>query len=186
MKRGLAVFGCSFFILSFLMVRYLADSKIFETGIRLLLPVWVEDMKTDAFSSAVRIRYYNFIPVEELVKEKGAVVVQRFDDGRAAFVAKFSGQRLHPRELLLKYAVMPPSLFDSKQHGPNIRFASSVLRFPKEHTLLPAAVHYAVVYVNDKGNASLVGLTDAKGTQLVQGLTYLNPLHHTHRNPHDK
>ena len=172
MKQKLAVLACSFFILSILTMRYVSAFRTFRNGTRLLLPVVVEDVRENAYSSFARIRYYNFIPVEELVKEKGVIVVRRSDDGRIAFASSYDGQKLHPRELLLKYVVTSSSLFEKKKNSPHIHFASSVLRFSKKESFLPSAIRYAVVAVNDEGTAALIGLTDGDGTQLIRNLTF--------------
>ena len=172
MKRFLFSFAISLLISGILIGRYFSDFYAFKTGGRLLLPVRIEDVKTDAFSSEVRVRYYNFIPVDELMKEKGTVVVNRLDDGRAAFVSKASGQRLRPRELLLKYTIMPPSLLKRETAEPNIRFATSELRFASDRNFQASAVCYAVVYVNGNGDAFLAGLADCFGAQLVRGFIF--------------
>jgi len=173
MKKTLSVFISSLIVFCVLTVRYVSDFRTFQTGIRLLLPVWIEEEETDAFSSLVRIHYYNFIPVEDLIKESGTVIVSRFDDGQVAFVAKDVGQRLHPRELRLKYTIAPSLFFTQKKKAKfNVRFASSELRFFNKNELQLSAVRYAVVYVNDYGDAFLAGLTDSTGTQLIKGLAF--------------
>ena len=172
MKKNLLALASSLIILCVLTIRYLSDFETFRAGQSLLLPVWVEEVKTDLFSSKVRIRYYNFIPVENLIKETGTVVVNRFDDGQVDFVAKSVNQRLHPRELLLKYTLVPPSFLGNKNQSLNIRFASSELRFFNEETEQLSAIRYAVVHVNDIGEALLVGLADNMGTQLIKGIAF--------------
>ena len=172
MKKFLFSLSISLLISGILIGRYFSDFYAFKTGGRLLLPVRIEDVKTDAFSSRARVRYYNFIPVDELLKEKGTVVISRSDDGRAEFVSKAAGQRLRPRELLLKYTIMPPSLLKRETTEPNIRFATSELRFASDQKLQVSAVCYAVVYVNGNGDAFLAGLADCSGAQLTKGLIF--------------
>lgn len=171
MKRNLSIFISSFLILIVLVGRYLADYAAFKNGVRLLLPVWIESVESNAFSSLARIRYYNFIPIEELVQEKGTIVVERFNNGQVAFAAKSVGQRLRPREVRLKYTITPSSLASSQFQGPNIHFASSELRFFNQKSLT-LSDYYAVVYVNDDGEAFLAGITDHDGTQLIKGLAF--------------
>ncbi|MBR4125968.1 MAG: hypothetical protein IKR09_00120 [Alphaproteobacteria bacterium] len=163
-------FICSAIILMVLSARYFSDFKTFQTGKKLLLPVKVENVETNAFSSLVRLRYFNFIPVDALEKETEAVVVSHSDDGQVTFVSKETGERLRPHEMLLKYTIMPPSLLKREKKGSDVRFAASKLRFSKDKQLQPFAVCYAVVRANDDGKTFLTGLTDCSGTQLIKGL----------------
>ena len=169
MKRTLFLLSFFFLISGILGARYVIRLTTFKTGDRLLLPVRVEKIEKDAFPFIARIRYYNFIPVEELEKERGVVVVRRLEDGRIDFVANAEGQKRHSRELILKYEVVSPPFFMSEQKEPDIRFAASSLRFFKQE-FSAAAVRYAVVYVNASGEAYLAGLADATGSLLVRGL----------------
>lgn len=172
MKKFLFSLAVSLIISGILTVRYFSDFYAFKTGGRLLLPVRIEGVKTDAFSSRALVRYYNFIPIDALMKERGKVVVARLDDGRAAFVSKAGGQSLRPRELLLKYTIIPPSLLNRETAEPNIRFAASELRFASNQKLQASAVCYAVVYVNGNGDAFLAGLADCTGARLAKGLIF--------------
>lgn len=170
MKRGLLIFAVSFLILAVLSARYFFCLSVFLTGDRLLLPVWVEKIDDGAYPFVAYLRYYNFIPVNELEHEKGKIVIKRFEDGRIDFVSNAEEER-HSRELMLTYEIIPPSLFDPEQKEPNIRFASTVLRFSNKKTFSPAAVRYAVVYVNSQGRSLLAGLADGSGTMLVKELS---------------
>ena len=172
MKKILYLSVASLFVLCVLSVRYFSCFRTFEKGDRLLLPVRVEEIRTDAFSSVVRLRYYNFIPVDALMKESGRIVIRHLNDGRVAFVSKEDGQKLRSRELLLKYTIVPPPLMKRETVEPNIRFASSELRFSKNRKINESAVCYAVAYVNGSGNAFLSGLADCNGAELVKGLTF--------------
>ncbi|MBO4520082.1 MAG: hypothetical protein J5787_02635 [Alphaproteobacteria bacterium] len=170
MKKNLFALAGSLLILCVLTGRYLSDYGTARTGIPLLLPVWVQEVETDAFSSWARIHYYNFIPVENLINETGTVVVSRSDDGQVDFVEKSTKERLHSHELRLEYAVIPSSFLSSEEKKLNIRFASSKLRFSNEEKRLLSAVRYAVVHVDDRGKAVLVGLADNMGTRLIKNL----------------
>ena len=81
-------FICSVIILIVLSARYFSDFKTFQSGKKILLPVKVEQIETNAFSSSARLRYFNFVPVNALEKETGAVVVSHSDDGQVTFVSK--------------------------------------------------------------------------------------------------
>ena len=170
MKREFSIFFCSFAIFCILTVRYFSAAESFQTGVRLLLPVYVEAIEKNSFSSVARIRYQNFIPVKDLITDTGVIVVSHFEDGRVVFVSKKVEKKLHPREVLLRYVVAPSSLFRRKEQKPDVKFASSELRFSNDRPVEASAVKYAVVFVNGKGKAFLTGLADNAGTILVKGL----------------
>lgn len=168
--RRLIVFFCSLLILIVLAGRCFTGIFTVRSGIRLLLPASVQETGKDSFSDFARLRYYNFIPVRSLSDEKGTIVVERRDDGRIRFVSALFDRPLRPRELLLKYVIVPPLPFGAKTQGPDIRFSSDFLRFFEEKTFQPSAVRYAVVRVDNAGNAVLTGLADNNGVLLVKGL----------------
>lgn len=184
MKKNVVGIICSLLIFICLAVHYASDALTVRSGIRLLLPVSVEDVKTDAFSSIVRIRYNNFVPVEELTEEKGTLIVRRFNDGRVAFVSFSSGRKLQPSEVLLKYRFHKPSSSEKDSYRFGIRFASSEMRFSAEQKFYPAAVRYAVVFVDAKGKAALTGLADAAGQPLVSA--YFLKTFRISKNRHNK
>lgn len=168
MKKNLLAVVSSLLIFATVSLRYFIGWTSVQTGDRLLLPVRVEKIETNAFPRMAYLRYYNFIPVEELKREKGTIVVKRSEDGRIDFVANAEGQKRHSRELILKYEIVSPVSFASEQKEPNVRFAASLLRYRDQFS--PSAVRYAVVYVNAAGKAFLTGLADATGTMLVRGI----------------
>ena len=170
MKRHFLSLTCSLFIFCVLLFRFCSDLKTFRSAETLLLPVQIEEIKTDAFSSVAFLRYYNIIPVEEIIEEKGAVVVERLDNGKVSFVSVFTGQKLHPREFLLKYTVVPSPLVYQKRQKLNIRCAAAKFHFSKGQSLLLSNAYYAVIRVNNDGEALLVGLTDGSGTQTIKSL----------------
>ncbi|MBR1945741.1 MAG: hypothetical protein IJ846_05585 [Alphaproteobacteria bacterium] len=170
MKRKFSSFFCPLLIFSILTARYFSVAEAFQTGVKLLLPVYVEKIETNSFSSTARIRYHNFIPIKDLIDEAGVIVVRHFEDGRVVFVSKEKGRKLHPREVLLQYIAVPSSLFRKEEQKPDVRFASSELRFSNNRPIEPSAVKYAIVCVNDRGKAFLTGLADNSGTVLVKGL----------------
>ena len=172
MKKYLLSLICPLFVLGVLIFHYCSDLNTFRSTEMLLLPVRIEEIKTNDFFSVAKIRYYNIIPVDEMIKESGKIVVTRSDNGRVSFVSNFTGQNLRPREMLLKYTIIPPSLMKQEKRRLNIRFAATELRFAKESSLLPTTAYYAVVRVNDSGDASLIGLTDSSGTQVVKSLLF--------------
>ncbi len=167
--RRLVVFFCSLLILLVLTGRYFTGMLTVRFGVRLLLPVAVQEIGKDAFSDFVRLRYYNFIPVQNVSEEKGTIVVQRMDDGQIKFVSSSLDNPLKPRELLLKYVIVPSMPFNARTQRPDIRFSSDFLRFFETKAFLPSAVRYAVVSVDKAGNAVLTGLADNNGVLLVKG-----------------
>lgn len=170
MKRYILSLSCSLFILSVLLFRFCSDLKTFRSSETLLLPVRIKEIKTNSFSSVALLRYYNIIPVEEMLKESGVIVVKRSDDGKVSFVSVFTGQELHPKEFLLKYTVVPPSPLYQERWRLNIRFAATKFPFSRNPSLLLTNAYYAMIHVNDDGDALLVGLTDSTGTQTVKNL----------------
>lgn len=170
MMRRFVAFFCPLLILAVLSGRYFAGALTVRSGVRLLLAASVQETGKDSFSDFVRLRYDNFIPVRSLSEEKGTIVVERLDDGRARFVSALFDRPLRPRELLLKYVIVPPAPFDTKAKGPDIRFSSDVLRFSETSAFRPSAVRYAVVSVNNAGGAVLIGLADNNGVLLIKGL----------------
>lgn len=170
MMRRFAAFFCPLLILIVLAGRCFTDALTVRSGVRLLLAASVQETGNDSFSAFARLRYYNFIPVRSLSAEKGTIVVERLNDGRTRFVSALFDRPLRPRELLLKYVIVPPSPFNAKAQGPDIRFSSDMLRFPETKTFRPSAVRYAVVSVDNAGNAVLTGLADNNGVLLVKGL----------------
>ena len=172
MKKTFYFSVVSLLVLCVLSLRYFSGLKTLEKGDRLLLPVKVEEIKTDAFSSSARIRYYNFIPVDALMKESGTVVVRYSDNTRIEFVSKEKDRKLRPREFLLKYTIVPPPLLKKENAEPNIRFAASGIRFSKDKKISYLSICYAVVYVTASGETFLSGLADCNGTELVKSLIY--------------
>ena len=158
------------FILSVLIGRYYSDVKIVQTGVKLLLPVSIQEEGRDSFSAFVRLRYYNFIPIRDLAAEKGRVVVERLEDGRIKFISSFSDKPLRPREVVLKYVIVPSLPFNRKDVEIDILFSSDILRFSSEKKIRLSAVRYAVVSVDNEGEAVLIGLADKQGVILVHGL----------------
>lgn len=177
--RRFVVFFCPLLILIVLAGRYFTEVSIARSGTRLLLPVSVKETGKDAFSDFIRLRYYNFIPVHSFSDEKGKIVVQRQDDGQVKFVSSYLDNPLKPKELLLKYIVVPPMPFNVKTQGPDIRFSSDFLRFSKIKTFHPSAVRYAVVSVDNAGNAILTGLADSNGVLLVKSFGLFPSVHRT-------
>lgn len=171
-KKFFFGFICSVIILIVSSARYFSDLKTFQTGKKLLLPVKVESIETNSFSSLMRLRYFNFIPVDALVEEKGEIVISRSDDGQVTFVSKETGERLRPHEMRLKYTIMPPPFFKKETDGPDIRFAALELRFSKDKQIQPFAVCYAVVRADNQGKTFLSGVTDCTGTQSINGIAF--------------
>ncbi len=170
--RRLISFFCSLLILIILAGRFFYDQHTAQSGVELLLAVSVQESGRDSFSPFIRLRYYNFIPVYRFADEKGTVVVERRDNGRAGFVSELSDQPLRPRELRLKYVIAPPLPFESESQGPNIRFASDFFRYSPLKKFRLSAVRYAVIRVDGAGNALLTGLADSNGVLLVRGLVF--------------
>ncbi|MGN1078808.1 MAG: hypothetical protein ACI4TE_01400 [Alphaproteobacteria bacterium] len=170
MMRRFVAFFCPLLILVILSGRYFAGALTVRSGVRLLLAASVQETGKDSFSDFARLRYDNLIPVHSLSEEKGTIAVERLDDGRIRFVSALFDRPLRPRELLLKYVIVPPLPFGAKTQGPDIRFSSDFLRFFEEKTFQPSAVRYAVVRVDNAGNAVLTGLADNNGVLLVKGL----------------
>lgn len=168
--RRLIAFFCPLLILIVLAGRCFTGTLTVRSGVRLLLPASVRETGRDSFSDFARLRYYNFIPVPSLSDERGTIVVERLDDGRARFVSALFDRPLRPRELLLKYVIAPSPPFSAKTQGPDIRFSSDLLRFSETKAFRPSAVRYAVVSVNNAGTAVLTGLADNNGVLLVKGL----------------
>ncbi len=169
MRRFVVLF-CPVLVLVVLIGRYVSDSRLYHSQTILLLPVSVLQMGQDTFSSYVRLRYDNFIPVRDLSDKKGVIVVDRLNDGRVVFVSVASDRPLRPREVLLKYEIVPSLSFDDQKKEANIRFASDFFRFIKKKKRHLSAVRYAVVHVDDAGNTVLTGLADGNGILLVKGL----------------
>lgn len=172
MKKYLSEMICSALTVFCLIAYYGSKAAVFHGGVKLMLPVTVESVEKDAFSSIARIRYENFIPVPDLTSDKGVLVVRRMNDGRAEFVSAFDGRELQSSELLLKYSIRQPFNLKNEDARPLIRFSALKIRFPSSKKVLISAVQYAVVYVDAFGNASLAELSDSSGVPLISGIGF--------------
>lgn len=169
MRRWL-VFLCPVLVFIVLICRYVSYAGIYYSPTALLLPVSVLKTGENAFSSFISLRYYNFIPVRNLSDEKGTIVINRSNDGRVRFVSVQSDRPLRPKELLLKYVIVPSLSLDRQKKETNIRFSSDFFRFLKTENFRPSSVRYAVVHVDNAGNTVLKGLADGNGVLLVKDL----------------
>lgn len=162
---------CPLVILSVLVFRFVSVRNIRENGVQLLLPVSVVDSGRDGFSDFAVLRYHNFIPVAGLADDTGTVIINRMPSGRIRFSRFSDGMPLRPREMFLKYKIVPLPAFSAARHArPGIRFAAADLRFRSAGNFKAEAVRYAVVKTDKNGNTVLAGVADRNGVLLAQGL----------------
>ncbi len=154
------------FILGVTGARFYATANTAENGKTLLLPVSVVESGRDGFSSYVRVRYDSLIPVSRLTDLSGTVVVERYGNGMARPVPDAAGRPLRPREMPLKYTIVPAV---GKKTEAELRYAAAFMRCSGKKTKVQN-VRYAVVRVNETGDAVLVGLADAGGVIVADGL----------------
>lgn len=170
MMRRLLFFILPVFILAVPVGRYLSARNIRETGVQLLLPVSVVDSGQDGFSDFVVLRYHNFVPVAELAEEAGTIVVDHMPSGRVNFSRPANGAPLRPREMFLKYKIVPQPAFSRARNHPAIHFAAPFLRFRDAGKFKAASVRYAIVKTDKNGNTVLAGVADRNGILLAEGL----------------
>lgn len=151
--------------------RFMSARNIRQDGVPLLLPVSVVDSGKDGFSDFAVLRYQNFIPVAELTGDTGTVIINRMPSGRISFSRPADGIPLRPREMFLKYKIVPPPAFSAAQDSrPGIRFAAPFLRFRSAGKFKADSVRYAVVKTDKNGNTVLAGIADRNGVLLAEGL----------------
>lgn len=153
------------FILGVTGARFYGAADTAETGGILLLPVSAVETGKDGFSPYVRFRYDNLIPVSDLTGLSGTVVVERRANGLARFVPDAADRPLRPREMPLKYTVVPAVGNGAEAE---IRHAAVFMRYSNAERVVRNARH-AVVRVNESGDAVLVGLADAAGVIAAAG-----------------
>lgn len=161
------------FILAVSIGRYSHLKKTAEDGVSLLVPIYVHKIETASLPHTVHFRYHNIIPADQVSEKDSAIIVQRRPSGRARYVRPYAAKEpLRPREHLLKYHIVHEGGLSQKTDRSKIKFAADiyVLRQEKHSEAFTSpkslAIKYAILKVNEKGEALLAGLTDGNGVVL--------------------
>lgn len=167
MNRSVVAFFCFLLCCLFLTGRCFVYQNISKNGKQILVPVFVHAEKTNTFPYKVSLRYNNIIPASYIEKITGTIVVRRLHDGKIRFVRlNTHSLPLRPEEMLLRYRIRQIPGIHQNTEKSQINFATDKYPLYTEKNLekflkqaRAIAVKYAVLKVDDKGKALLIGFT---------------------------
>lgn len=174
-RRVLFVF---FLIASvFVLVRHGENRRaILRDGTEMLLPVYVRKTERSGRALQVRFHYYSLVPAAEIGTGGDTAVVHRHAGGRVSFVRMFDPSvPLRPREHLLRFRLSHKAGWSRSTESSRVDFASDVFTLRSADKtdavlkrLKSAGVRFAVLKVDENGNAVLKGLADQNGVTLCE------------------